>query len=301
MDVLLLYFSQTGNTKKVTDQIAQGIRSKKGRCTISPLKGFDTSRLQEYDLVGLGFPVFYYKEPFNVRDFMESLPPLSQQHWFIYVTHANAIGETLPLASKRLQEKGAIVVGYSNTYADTTVPFYPKPLYLHGHPDETSLREAIEFGEEVVELSERIEGPDSELIPEPYPVSSMYFKEQSKKLTPEYVSKIMPHYSIDKERCIECGSCMDGCPVDGIDVFSDPPRIQDPCIHCWRCVNVCPTLAIEADWSMLIDNAPYEFKHYRRELEMAEARGEFRWHIDPDTIDFSDPWIKQRERSLKKR
>jgi len=66
---------------------------------------------------------------------------------------------------------------------------------------------------------------------------------------------------------------MEEYPVDGIDVFSDPPRIQDPCIHCWRCVNVCPTLAIEADWSMMIDNAPNEFKHYRRELEMAEAGG----------------------------
>jgi len=59
MKVILLYFSQTGNTKKITDQIAAGIKSKKVQCDIEPIKGYDTSKLSEYDLVGLGFPIFF--------------------------------------------------------------------------------------------------------------------------------------------------------------------------------------------------------------------------------------------------
>lgn len=299
MKVLLLYFSQTGNTKKITDQIAKGI-TKKAQCDIQPLKGYDTSKLTDYDLVGLGFPVFFYHEPFNVRDFIEELPPLNNQHWFIYVTHANAIGEALPIVSKSLKTKGATVIGYHDCYADATVPFYPKPLYIDGHPDEIELEEVRQFGEYIVEFSSKVTGPDSDLIPEPLPVSSEYWKQQSEKLTKDYLEKAFPKLSINKERCTKCGTCMERCPVDGIDVYAIPPRIQTLCSYCWHCVNVCPVLAIEADWSHWIADVPDTFKRYRRELELEAAKGNFRWLINPDTIDLSDPLIRQRERKLNK-
>jgi flavodoxin/ferredoxin len=298
MKVLLIYFSQTGNTKKITDQVSQGIESTGVHCDVVPMKGYDISKLPEYDLVGLGFPVFFYHEPFNVRDFIQDLPPLNHQHWFIYVTHANAIGEALPITSESLTKKGAIVVGYHDTYADATVPFYPKPLYIDGHPDEAELEEAKRFGEHIVEFSPKVSGPESELIPEPLPVSSEYWKQESERLSFEYLEKAFPKLSINLERCTKCSTCMERCPVDGIDVHSDPPRIQEPCSFCWHCVNVCPVLAIEADWSGWIAGAPATFKEYRKELEIEATKGNFRWLIDPDSINFNDPLIRQRERKL---
>jgi flavodoxin/ferredoxin len=301
MKVLLLYFSQTGNTKKITDQIAKGVFSQNIECDIEPLKGFDTTKLLDYDLVGLGFPVFYYHEPFNVRDFINELPQLNSQHWFVYCTHANAIGEALPITSKALIEKDAVIVGYFDSYADATVPFYPSKLYVSGHPDEVDLMNARMFGEHIVEFSPKITDPDSDLIPEPLPVSSERWKYASERLTREYLEKAFPRFSINKDRCTECGACMERCPVDGIDVFSVPPRVQDPCSYCWHCVNVCPVLAIEADWSGWIAEAPETFKHYRKELEMEAERGNFRWLVDPDTIDPTKPLIKEREQKLHNR
>jgi ferredoxin len=169
---------------------------------------------------------------------------------------------------------------------------------VDGHPDEIDLENARKFGEHVSLYSAKITDADSELIPEPLPVSSERWKQASERMTREHLEKTFPKFSVNKDRCIECGTCMERCPVDGIDVYADPPRVQDPCSYCWHCVNVCPTLAIEADWSDWIAGAPETFKHYRKELEMEAEKGNFRWLVDPDTIDPSKPLIKEREQKL---
>ena len=103
----------------------------------------------------------------------------------------------------------------------------------------------------------------------------------------------------NEEKCAHCQECVENCPVDGIDVEADPPRIQDPCIYCWYCAKICPELAIEADWDGVVSMARQNYARYRKVLDEAAARGEFRWLMDPDSLDFDDPLYKQRERKLK--
>jgi Fe-S-cluster-containing hydrogenase component 2 len=100
------------------------------------------------------------------------------------------------------------------------------------------------------------------------------------------------------ETCIRCHECEEQCPVDGIDIEAEPPRIQSPCVYCWNCAKICPTLAIEADWDMLVAMAPDNYAQYREALDEAAARGEFRWLVDPGSMNFDDPLYKQRRREL---
>ena len=67
-----------------------------------------------------------------------------------------------------------------------------------------------------------------------------------------------------------------------------------------QCPMICPTLAIDSDWDT-IDTSFGEtlFAMYLRELEQAEARGEFRRYVDPNTIDLQDTQLMQRQRKLK--
>ena len=51
--------------------------------------------------------------------------------------------------------------------------------------------------------------------------------------------------TINKETCTACGSCVDACPLELIEVgefavINDP----DSCIECGACVDECPTEAI---------------------------------------------------------
>jgi flavodoxin/ferredoxin len=297
MRTLVICFSQTGNTRKIAEAIRDGITEVVGSCELVTLEDVDSERIGGYDLVGIGCPVFYYKEPLHVRDFIEGLPDLKDKRWFVFCTHGAVMGPTLNLMSERLQKKGVCVIGHHHSYADGTMPFYPHPVLTTGHPDEVDVDQACVFGREVAERSRRIAIGESVEIPE-LETTDEEWVTKSNELTPELIGKVFPALRIDMDLCDQCNQCVESCPVDGIDVSTDPPRIQDPCIHCWYCAKICPTLAIEADWEPMVAMAPQFWSQYRLELEKAEAKGEFRWLADRDSLDFDNPLHKQRKRAL---
>ena len=298
MKTLIICFSQTGNTVKVAESILEGVKDVTGSCDLVNMADFDPKGLADYDLIGLGCPVFYYEAPYNVREFIKGLPELASQHWFVFCSHGSVLGLTLLSLTERLEKKGATVLGSHHTYADGTIPFYPYPTVTTGHPDTQELQEAQDFGKEMAQCSQAVANGDTGCITKPAPVTEDWVPEQAAMLTPEFMSQVMPRLSINTETCIECGDCQDACPVNGIDIEVDPPRIQEPCIFCWCCAKICPTCSIETDWSPLESMAPDQYARYIKALKDAEARGEFRWHMDPDTLNFDDPLYKQRKRQI---
>ncbi|MTV48819.1 4Fe-4S dicluster domain-containing protein [Heliobacillus mobilis] len=46
------------------------------------------------------------------------------------------------------------------------------------------------------------------------------------------------------DACVNCGSCVDACPVGAIEKGSDIYCINDTCIDCGSCVDTCPAGAI---------------------------------------------------------
>ncbi|MFB0561200.1 MAG: EFR1 family ferrodoxin [Candidatus Lokiarchaeia archaeon] len=298
MKTLIIYFSQSGNTRKVAEYIRDGIVDVTGQCDIMDINDVDTSSLENYNLVGLGCPTHYFKEPFNVREFIEGLPELRNRQWFVFCTHGSAIANTFPSLAERLKKKGIIVIGYHDTYADAKMPYLPYPTLTTGHPDSLELEEAYAFGKEIAKRSQCIAEGDKSLIPKPEPVAEEWVRE-AELYTLELLARITPPMSINMDKCTRCHTCEDNCPVKGIDVEADPPRIQNPCIYCLYCWKICPTLAIEADWKFLSTFGPEMYARLRQELDKAEASGEFRWLIDPDSLNFNDPLYKQRERELK--
>jgi flavodoxin/ferredoxin len=299
MKSIVIYFSQTGNTKKAAEKICDGISAVTGQCDMKALGDVDAALLSSYDLVGLGCPTFYYQEPFNVREFMENLPDMPGGRWFIFCSHGSVIGNTFPSMAKRLKEKGIVVIGYHDTYADGTLPFYPYPTLTTGHPDTIDLNDALSFGKEIAERCQRIAEGDESLIPEVADVPADWTR-TAEMMTPETMGAMLPPLSINTEKCTHCHACQDNCPVDGIDVEADPPRIQEPCVYCFHCANICPVLAVEADWSMLVAMAPENYARYREALDGAAERGEFRWLVDPDSMNFDDPLHEQRKREIEK-
>jgi flavodoxin/ferredoxin len=299
MNALIICFSQTGNTRKIAECIREGIEGTGVPCDIQSLQETNAASLGNYDLIGIGSPVFYYKEPFHVRDFIRDLPSLEGRHWFVFCTHGNVIGDFFPSMRRLLTAKGALIIGYHNSYSDIAVPFYPRPSYTSGHPDAFDLEEARAFGREVAARSPQIADKDSSLLPHSYPVSSERWALEAGRMTEEVLAQVMPKLRIDSDTCIQCRECEENCPVQGIDIEADPPRIQDPCIYCWRCVNVCPTLSIGTDWTPLVAMAPANYARYKEELDEASAGGRFRWLVDPQSIVFDDPLYRQRVREIK--
>lgn len=299
MKVLIICFSQTGNTRKVAECIQDGINEVTESCELIRLEDVDKAALAEYDLVGIGFPVFYYKEPFHISDFIETLPLLRGKQWFVFCSHGSVLGMTLISMTERLEKKGITVIGSHHTYADASLPFYPYPTVTTGHPDDQDLREAVEFGKSIAACSMAVAKGNTDCIKTPAPVTEDWVPDESALLTQEFMTKAFPRLSINTDTCTECGECQEACPVNGIDIEAEPPLIQDPCIYCWNCAKICPTCSIETDWTAMDGLAPSTYKKYIQALNDAEARSEFRWRVDPDSMNYDDPLHKQRERQLK--
>ena len=141
-------------------------------------------------------------------------------------------------------------------------------------------------------------GGDNSLVFKPAPVTDEWTIGEAEMLSADFMKQVMPQLQIDMGKCTFCRDCEEGCPVNGIDIDASPPRIQSPCIYCWFCAKTCPVQAIETDWTPLVNMAPEQYARYRQALDGAHARGEFRWLIDPDTLDFNNPLYIQRQREI---
>lgn len=59
MKALIIYFSQTKNTRNIAKYIHAGLEEKGCRAEMKSILEIEIESLSEYDLVGLGSPVFY--------------------------------------------------------------------------------------------------------------------------------------------------------------------------------------------------------------------------------------------------
>ncbi|MBW1981719.1 MAG: 4Fe-4S binding protein [Deltaproteobacteria bacterium] len=55
--------------------------------------------------------------------------------------------------------------------------------------------------------------------------------------------------TVDKEKCVGDGECVDVCPVDVYDLVEGKaePERADECLGCESCVEVCPVEAITVE------------------------------------------------------
>ena len=55
--------------------------------------------------------------------------------------------------------------------------------------------------------------------------------------------------SVDKDKCIGCGECVEVCPVEVYEIEDSKsgPVNGDECIGCMSCVEVCPQSAITVE------------------------------------------------------
>jgi flavodoxin/ferredoxin len=247
MKTVIVYFSQTGNTEKVAQAIAKGIENTDNPCILIPLKEVVLEKLKDYDLIGIGTPVFYFQEPWNVRDFIEGLSFLKGKLSFVFCTHGGQDANALPRMARGLKEKGLLILGGLITRGYDSFQPYIEFDYSKGHPDEKDLKEAEEFGQKMVKNYGLVkEANRLDILPESgFKFSLLHLA--SLWLTKKRVNKRLPKIEVDKEKCIKCGKCAEICPSEAIELNPYPIRRGD-CTRCYYCEKICPQEAIIVNW-----------------------------------------------------
>ena len=251
MNSIVVYFSQTGNTKKVALSIRDAIKSSAGSCDIVKSEKVDISALNHYDLIGIGCPTFIREEPYNISLLIRKMRPLQGKHCFVFSTHGGHPGNVLPSMAAKLRRQGLKVIGGFDCDGSDRMPHFTKPWWTDGHPDGIDLKDAWNFGSEMAERSRRLSQGEKISLPGlPYlrdPMHETYHKKtgMNRPLSRGFELKM----NLDNTKCRypKCRLCMDSCPVNAIDLSVRPVIFRKGCISCYFCELICPTGAIAFD------------------------------------------------------
>lgn len=113
MRITLLVFSQTGNTLRVAEAVADTLEAHGHEVLLLRTSLFapDETELPDTDLVIVGSPSFFSRAPSVVREFLASLPALDGLPAAVYVTSGGASGRALWDLGRALERRGGRVLG----------------------------------------------------------------------------------------------------------------------------------------------------------------------------------------------
>lgn len=150
MTIHVVYHSDTGNTKKIADEIFQGIENDdKNLINIGEV---DIDSIDGSELVFIGFPTIAGKPSASAAKFMGKLPT-SVRRTALFCTHSGLKNMALKEAERNLSRRHIRVVGSFDCMGEAS----DKVRGLlgkfedewKGHPNEEDLINAREFGKEM--------------------------------------------------------------------------------------------------------------------------------------------------------
>lgn len=269
---LVLYFSQGGTTAKVAESIARGMRGHEFQVDVCSIKNKKSDEINGYDFLGIGSPVYACRIPFNVTDYIHSLPRLNNMPVFsfnLYGTYPFDAGRQLRTL---LAKKGANDMGYFSCRDPEYNLGYLQKGYLFSpdNPTNEELTQAEAFGREV---ATRISGRGH--IPnETFHSPSFVYRLERMLCDRWIVENIMVRtYKVDRTACDSCGLCIKLCPNSNIQEDNDGfPKWGRNCLACLYCEMKCPRDAISSLADKLGLMMDYNVRHMSADKSLEYVR-----------------------------
>jgi len=239
----------------VAETIQETLAAQAGSCALVRLEDADPLLVERYDLIGLGAPAFYFREPYNVQKFLEELPDHSDKPrpFFFFVTHGGTPGAIASRISGLAARRGFVALDFYQCLGyDTYPPFASRvPLSGAGHPDLQDLKNAAAFAESVLNKARIfVEEHRSEGCTTPNgllnrAIAGMF---SHRALLRHMRTGLLPRKNLFKESCTKCGLCAEQCPTNVISLDPYPVFREEDCIACYQCERICPERAYKNNW-----------------------------------------------------
>ncbi len=236
--ICCIYFSATGNTKKLALAAAEGVSKKCGVPVeeIDFTKPANREKVYEFgpdDFAIVASPTYAGKLPNKILpEFKEKLKGDNTTAAAIVTFGNRSFDNSLAELTAVLKENGFCPAGGAafacrHAFTDLLAP---------ERPSEDDLTQAAEFAVKCAELAESGKAAGAGLTVAG-DAEAPYYVPLGLDGQPAKFLKAKP--LTDEGKCTKCGICVELCPVGSINP-EDPSDVPGICIKCQACVRGCP-------------------------------------------------------------
>jgi ferredoxin/flavodoxin len=249
LKVGLLYFSGAGNTECIA-RIFEKIFGNRSDCEVvfckRITKHLDPLSLGDFDLLGLGFPIYFRRTPEIVYDTAERLPGKGRRI-FTFCTKGMYSGNVSRDVQEHCRRAGFSPAGnFEARMPGTDV------LLLYAKKGSRTERLVKKMGSrEIVAKARRfvrtvLKNPG---VTVPSPKWYTFIDEKGMKPLERLFTKdyqiFRGKYHVLEDQCTKCLLCVRDCPEGNITFQDESIVFGDRCDICLRCIHHCPTEAIQ--------------------------------------------------------
>ena len=236
---MIFYFSGTGNTRWVAEQIAKAIGDELVYIPDAIRDGKYDYTIDEKETIGFCFPTHGWQPPRIVREFISKLKVELCYCWAV-TTCGDNMGETMTILNKDLAKIGLRASAMFSVIMPESYVCLP---FMYTDTEEKEHQKIATARQQLPHIIECIRERRTGVV------------ELEKGATPRLYSYVIGGYfnarmitdkkfMVDEDVCIKCGKCAKVCPVDNIQ--GTPPEWihNGRCTSCLACYHYCPTHAI---------------------------------------------------------
>lgn len=222
----IVYFSPTGTTRKIVEQIASGIGVTEICSHDLTLQTTFLTIPLKHELTLVGVPVYAGRVPEISAQRLEQLSGNNQPAVLVVLYGNRAYEDALIELQDIMEAKGFTVIAAAAFIGEHSYATHEYPIAVH-RPDQDDLAKAFAFGQSVATQLHT-----GRLTPKPLIPGDRPYRDRLPR--PVFAP------DVDATRCSVCKTCLTHCPTSAIAI-AEGVMSTDPadCILCCACIKIC--------------------------------------------------------------
>lgn len=251
MEILILYFSGTGNTDFVVKKISEELLDQNYDVTISSVEKISPSEIEKYDFLIFGYPVYSCDMPVFLYEYVDQMDLVSNKGLILFCTMGFYAGNAQKKVAQEFIAKGYIPLADKQIKLPGSdgLAFMKKESKLVKKIVSTNYHESFKINQAVAKIVQKVNEIVADGINEDDALSRRNYVEGVtsgfvKLLFGFLEGKLKKKFGVE-DTCIKCGLCTRICPAKNIVFEEGKIKFLNRCYLCMRCLHQCPVEAIQ--------------------------------------------------------
>ncbi|MDK2866506.1 MAG: hypothetical protein PWP51_2399 [Clostridiales bacterium] len=235
--VLMVFFSATGNTKKIADRIQQKLEGMEVKVTKYDITSYQERNkvlsLDEYDAIFFGFPIYSLRAPRVCREWLERQEG-NDKLCSVFFTYGGFGKEPAHYYIKELLTERRFVLVSTAEFLGAHTFNYSGWQAAEGRPNQSDFEMTDDYA---VQTLQKFRARDVKTVCDFEKVK--YTSEQLDQAEQFRFHLIKQLPTRDDKACTMCMLCETLCPTNAMNALKGTADAE-ACIACFRCIANCP-------------------------------------------------------------